>query len=497
MTLPSTRSSMSPPIAVLTRARAVRGLTPSLVVGIAALMLLTGLYLVSLASPLRLAWDSVVYLLLARRIVTGEPYHPRHEFPTGYPHLLALLEKVGLGVPWGFVALNLVFLAIGVSCSYLLFRRPFGFSRVTAVLACGVILLVHDVIAVAAIPGSDSTFFGVAMACLLLLERSRRLSGRRAITAIAAAGVLAAAAFEVRTIGVALWPALFFACLTRPRIASRLKHAHRNHPFRTALIGVASLVAVAVAGFELFAHSGYRESFFTGWGASPSFVAGRLRAHLNVLGELASNAPASRWPPVIRELRIVPGVLLLALAGAGAIRRRQFGVTEVFALSVAVVLVAWPLGAPRLWMPIVPVLIGYLVVAARALTRVVILRVALVAYALLFAAGGAAMLANSTRLSLAGSRFADYWDRQTPLMHATYQVAFCRATAAAVGPVHANALRVLRLYEPRAAACARKASTRARTKRSEGPSLPRAVSLPALPRFAVGILYGHQLEPKG
>jgi hypothetical protein len=458
---------MSPPVADLSAARAIARSTPWLAIGIAALTLLTGLYLVSLASPLRLEWDSVVYLLLARRILTGEPYHPRHEFPAGYPHLLALLDKVGLGVPWAFVAWNLVFLAIGVSCSYLLFRRPFGFSRATAVLACAAILLVHDVIAVASVPGSDPTFFGVAMASLLLLDRSAHLSGRRAVTAIAAAGVLAAAAFEVRTIGVALWPVLFFACLTRPHIASRLKHAQRHHRFRTAFIGVASLAALAAAGFELFAHSGYRESFFAGWSASPSFVAGRLRAHLDVLGELASNAAASRWPSIIRELRIVPGVLLLAVAGAGAIRRRCFGATEVFALSVAVVLVAWPLDAPRLWIPIVPVLIGYLVVAARPLTRVVVLRVALVAYMLLFAAGGAAMLANSTRLSLAGSKFADDWERKTPLMHATYEVAFCRATAATVGPVHPNALRVLRLYEPRAAACARKSINSTANKTSE------------------------------
>ena len=123
-----------------------------------------------------------MYLSLARELVTGEEPSAKTNmaYPTGYPHLLALLDRAGMGIPWVFVAVNLVFLAVGLTAAYLLFRRPFGFGQATALLACCAILLAHDVAAVASIPLSDSTFFGLAMLCLLLLERSAQLRAPRA-----------------------------------------------------------------------------------------------------------------------------------------------------------------------------------------------------------------------------------------------------------------------------------------------------------------------------
>ena len=123
---------------------------------------------------------------------------------------------------------------------------------------------------------------------------------------------------------------------------------------------------------------------------------------------------------------------------------------EVYGLSVASALLVWPQDAPRLWIPAVPILLGYAILGAQALARARLVQFGIGLYLLVFAMAGALVLGNSMRLSLSGSKFPDHWARDTPLLHATYQVAFGRATPEAAGPVHRDALRVLRYYEPRA-----------------------------------------------
>jgi hypothetical protein len=413
--------------------------------GAALMTVLAVPYMIALASPLRLSWDAIVDLSLARKISAGEPYKTGQAFPPGYPHLLAFLDRIGLGAPWAFVATNLMLLAVAVIASYLMFRRPFGFSRSTALFACCGILLVHDIVGVTVVPLSDMTFFGVAMLAVLLLDRSARLPGLHAAVAIAAAGVLAAVAFEVRTIGIALWPAVLFACLSRGDVRSRLENAVRRHPARTLIATAALLAVLGAVAFVGIAATGYPHVFEQG--RTGSSVIALARSKLDALGDLTANVPASRWPAALGPLRAAAGAALLAVVGIGSIRRRKVSTPDVFALSTFLVLLAWPLDTPRLWIPVVPMLIGYGIVGGRLLARSPLFRLGLALYVAVFAAAGIAMLANSTRLSLSGREFADRWARQWPVLHATYEVAFCRASASSAGPVDAHALRLLRRYE--------------------------------------------------
>ena len=56
------------------------------IVGAGLMTLLSVPYLLALASPLRLSWDAVVYLSLARESVTGEPYEPTMTTRTAIPN---------------------------------------------------------------------------------------------------------------------------------------------------------------------------------------------------------------------------------------------------------------------------------------------------------------------------------------------------------------------------------------------------------------------------
>jgi hypothetical protein len=170
-------------------------------------------------------------------------------------------------------------------------------------------------------------------------------------------------------------------------------------------------------------------------------------------GEVATNtsAESSHIPVGARPIYIGAGLVLLVVVAMGvALRRRSLGVVDIYALAAALVLMAFPGNDARLWIPLVPILIGYAVVAAHAVARASVIRIALILYVLIFAAAGTAALAKSMRLSLSRSQFPDRWAHNTPQLHAAYEVAFGRASRAAVGPIDTVALRLLRYYEPRA-----------------------------------------------
>jgi hypothetical protein len=409
-------------------------------------------YLIALKSPLRLTPDAVVFLSLARGITTETPFRPGEELkpgPRGYPHLLALLDRVGLGVPWAFVALNLLFLGVGLISVYLLLRSSFAFDRATTLLACGGTLLVHDVIADAAIALSDMTFFGLAMLCLLLLERSTHTGGFAATSMIMGAAALAAGAFAIRTIGIALWPTVIFVALSRFSIAQRLRDSTRGQLAAAASAAAAITLAVGAVAVIGIMHSGYFR-IFGAQDASPESVFGQAKAKLRVIGELATNIPgSSRYAlDAAHPLYYVAGALLIVLIIVGSIHRRRLGLVEVYTASTVLVLLAFPGNLSRLWIPIVPMLIAYVLVAARALGRRRLVRIGLSIYFVAFAAVGVASLADSVRLSLSGAQFPDRWT-SVPSLRAAYKVAFGQVTPASVGAIDQDALRVLRYYEPR------------------------------------------------
>ena len=137
-----------------------------------------------------------------------------------------------------------------------------------------------------------------------------------------------------------------------------------------AAASAAAAIALAVGAVAVIGimHSGYLR-IFDAQEASPGSVFGQAKAKLRVLGELATNIPASsRYvPDAAHPLYYVAGALLIALIIVGSIHRRRLGLVEVYTASTVLVLLAFPGNLSRLWIPIVPILIAYVLVAARAL----------------------------------------------------------------------------------------------------------------------------------
>ena len=100
--------------------------------------LVAALYLVQLPGPLRVDTDSVFYLQLAASVADGHGTHPPGvaSFPPGLPVLLGGLDAVGLGSPWAFSSLNMLFLLLGLASAYVSLRAGLGLGRDPAAVIC-------------------------------------------------------------------------------------------------------------------------------------------------------------------------------------------------------------------------------------------------------------------------------------------------------------------------------------------------------------------------
>jgi hypothetical protein len=143
---------------------------------------------------------------------------------------------------------------------------------------------------------------------------------------------------------------------------------------------------------------------------------------------------------------IVPwmGLLLFMLTLFGlSTKRRKINPTEVFMVCYICILFAWPYSDARFWLPVIPLLIAYSVLAVRSLRFP---RVVVTIYCILFATLGFGVIAYSTGISFAGSKFPDkYGDGY---LRPTYCAAFhsCR-DGGDPNKVDAKVLRLIREYK--------------------------------------------------
>jgi hypothetical protein len=397
-------------------------------------------YVLAAAGPLRLQDDGIVYLSLARSLVTGARYRPPGiDFPRGYPALLATLEWLGIDRVWTFVLLNLVFVALGLACAYLLFRDAFGLSEVAALGACLAVLVAHELVTAAATPASDPTFFGVAMAVLLLVERSFRAAPRRAWLLLLAAAALVAAAVEIRSIGVALLAPLAVGVVRRAG-----RHAAVLAAAVLALTAAAAALAVAGTGYGAHVRDGWHVS--QGAGAMLAELPRQLHAKLDTVAAVAANISPDHWPGSLSWAMPVAGAAALALVAVGLAGPRRLGAPQAFLVGATLVLFVWPENSTRLLIPVLAPAAGAMLVALRSLWHRWPLRVLAAAWAVAFAVAGGATLVHSVLLDESGARFPEKWKVNRPELTASYEIAYGQLARGSGVPYDADALRLLLRY---------------------------------------------------
>jgi hypothetical protein len=397
-------------------------------------------------SPLRLNNDAIVLLSMGESAAHGDGFLDSGQktvFPPGYPALLAVLLRVGLAHPWVIVGLNLVFLSAGLFATYSLLIREFFEDKAVVLIICSFFLLSYVVVKHFTIPLADVPFFCCSMCCLAVMSQTTNTdSNWRFVILAMAAWLLAVAAITVRRVGVALVPPLVFMIVSSPQFKSLLKRLS----LRTKLIIVVVSVFVGIGTMYVVAKTSTLSDFIdvaTKVKIS-TLVLQVLSYRLTELGELLGNFPLSKMPTKLHVMVPWIGLLLFLLTLFGlAAKRRKISPTEVFMVCYMGILFAWPYYDARFWLPVIPLLIAYSVLAVKSLRFP---KSVVTIYCIVFATLGFGAIAYSTRISFAGSKFPDrYGDGY---LKPTYCAAFqsCR-DGGDPNKVNGNVLRLLREYK--------------------------------------------------
>lgn len=429
---------------------------PSLVlqtrVRFVAFVTISFIYLAQCFSTLRLVNDGVGYLLQASSAVDGHGFllHGAHTMrPPGYPALIFGLSKIGLGTSWAIVGLNCIFLGVGIWAAYFVLRHSFEFSDITAQLISLGTLLSLVMIRNVTYPLSDICFFGASVPCLLGMLRAERETGVRRLVILALLAPLIVLCIELRTIGLFLVPAFFWAALGGIEGWRKVYPVIQRYWLAVALVG---MIAIAAA-VPLLVHSQYFQfnlPMFRHRGIYRS-IAFNIEYQTGDWGEMALNVPISRIPAAFGIVLRMCGGMAILLATVGFwLRRHNFDSVAVYVLGFSAVIFAYPWQDSRLWLPILPFLMGYTLLGLQRLIPGEMRKPILSVYGVYFCLLGIAALAFSTRLTFAGPRFADiYGDGH---FRATYKFALQGEAPTNAGAIDADGLYLLRRYEWRAKA---------------------------------------------
>jgi hypothetical protein len=409
-------------------------------------------YLITIGGPLRLAPDSVAYLANSLHIAPP-PHH--QTYPQGYPVLLRLVEHIGLGSAWGFTAVSMALLAVGLTLAYRLCRDPLDLSGAGALVVCLAVLLAHPFSQLAPAPLSEIPYFAVAMACLLVLTTAERRSGWPRARLVILAAVLAAVGVTIRVAALALVPPVLFVAIGPSRLVS-LWRVGRRRPAAAIPIAAASvlaLIAVAVVVIEAtpYAHHiAYVWRKDGGLGPFLDRVGIEARTKIMSLGNLAGQSRCCGPVPVGRDPAFVAGgIAVLALVGLGWWTRRRAGAIEIFVLSTAAVILVYAGAAPRFWMAALPFMFAYGWFGAKRLMQSRIARTGFALFAIAFTLTGAVYLIQNVEMSTSESSFLRLWVPQVqPWLGASYRVAFGHPRPGDPSRVNPTALYLLRRYEP-------------------------------------------------
>jgi hypothetical protein len=389
------------------------------------LLVLFAAHAVQLWGPLRVNTDAEHFLKCAAAASDSSqaiPIADSRPHPPGYATMVAVMDRAGAGSTPMLVGLNLVFVALGIFAALGLLRRGFGFAEDEALIVCAMTLLSFVVVKHSPIPLSDVPFFGLATGALYTLVRADQLGPARKRWMVLSV-VLIILAISVRTIGVALLPALLWVSCGR----------------RKQLATVLLVVGAALGGFVL-SQSAYAAFAFRQFSSGEAWRT-IISARLKEFGELALNVPASRLPDFLVQFVWVAGVILICAVVAGIAFWKSGGVIELYVIGFSGILLVWPFEDARFWLPVVPLLIAAAWIGLNAVPKLFSLT-----WASAYVTAGAAALIFSARLTFSGPEFGDRFG------NGAQQLAY--RAALHQGPVTSEtdkeALAVLRRFEPRA-----------------------------------------------
>ena len=410
------------------------------------LLLLAICYVLQIASPLRINPDALILLSMGDSAAHGSNIlfgGPKTLFPPGYPLLLDILMRAGLAHSWTIITLNLIFLSVGLYATYSLMIFEFFNDRTIVLLICSFILLSFVVVKHITIPLTDVPFFGCSISCLAVLNLATKANGRRCFIVLAVlACILVIAALFIRRAGVALLPPFIFMIVS----SSQLKSTLKSMSGRAKLV-IITICAVMCIGMVLVVIKTFTLSDLAGEVKNfkiSVLVIRTLHYRFKELGMLMVNCPLLKMPVYFQIITEWIGSILFILVLYGLItRQKKIDTSAVYLISYMGILFMWPYPDARFWLPVIPLLTAYFVLAVK---RFRLPMFATMTYYVIYAMLGFAAIAYSTRISYAGSAFPDRYADGS--LKSTYCAAF-KTCLDSGDPTTINswALRLIRDYQ--------------------------------------------------
>jgi len=381
-----------------------------------AALVISLLYILQLASPLRINTDATTFLSMAANAEVTGSFYPDYDstrYPLGYPFLIVQLGKVGLANSPGLIALNLISLAamMGIFGSIKNEKAASHVGWPSTSLVILVSLCSFAVIKHVTLPLSDFTYLIFAYGALYAVHGALGPVGnRQAVVRYMAAAVSIALAFSVRNAAVCLIPSILMAVALRkgsihhlsPRRLMTWRNARWLIPLALVLLIVLGLIGVAVSRQQLLV------DFFTEKVLSGAF-ASVWHGRVVELGELLLNVPASRLGsmPGASVILLLAGMTAMAVVAADLWgRRKELDVLDCFLIFNIALLAAWPHNDVRFWIPVIPVLARNFLLGVRRAWPESAPKWPFAGAMTVFLAGGLLAMSYSTWLSFSGKDFA-------------------------------------------------------------------------------------------
>jgi hypothetical protein len=367
----------------------------------AVLSVLAALYLLQTASPLRLDNDAVDYLSRAAALADGRELPLVWVLP-GFPAMIAILDHAGLGSSFYFILLNCLFMALGLLAAWhILADYPPAVRRWTLALTLLSVPMVRNV----SLPIPEAVFFGLSLLALWAATASTRAASGKRLGLWTAAVILTAIASSVRVAGLTLIPALIWSCLA-PLRRSDTGDRNRGRLRTAALLMLVPLLALAIALSRTDAFAVYLNQAEAAYSAGGVWAAllDRVVGLFVGLGELVVNLPFSRFKSLKLVFFVVGVISALALIYARPLPRR-LSPPAIYLATYLFMLACWPHDSPRLWMPILPLLIAVVVATLIASMPARPAKLFVQVYVAWFVLTGLLALAYTTRITFSKSEF--------------------------------------------------------------------------------------------
>lgn len=363
------------------------------------LLALGALYLLQSATPLRLESDAVDYLRTAAALEDGRAL-PKVPFPPGYPIIIAVLDRVGLGSVLYFVLANCLFLGLGLWATWSIHRGRPARERLWILAAT---LLALPVVKSVAAPLPEAAFFGASLVAIATASSAGSAHGMKQLILFVVSFGAAFVAISIRSVGVALIPALLWACLIAVDNSGKIRASRRARATLTILVMLSFAATVTILLRTPTFHR-YLMHPRTWYVLGDVSLTTRIYGMLTGFGQLIVNIPLSRFH---RLAPVFAGTGFLAACLLVLARKRplRFQIADIYLAFYLIVLAFWPYDSPRLWMPIAPLIAAHVVSALARVRNSGISRLFIPAYAAWFALTGIVALAYTTRISLSGENF--------------------------------------------------------------------------------------------